>query len=178
MCGDKGLPTLRYSPQSGSPPHVRGKVPGIREGLERVGITPACAGKRVALPVGGSALEDHPRTCGEKAFVTRTQAPKLGSPPHVRGKERWSAHRALPLGITPAYAGKSGWASPAACMATDYPRMCGEKVVVMDAMASSRGSPPHVRGKVSQFVDLLCGDGITPAYAGKSARAAMLGNKV
>ena len=117
MCGEKGLPTLRYSPQSGSPPHVRGKVPGIREGLERVGITPACAGKRVALPVGGSALEDHPRTCGEKAFVTRTQAPKLGS-------------------------------------------------------------PPHVRGKVSQFVDLLCGDGITPAYAGKSARAAMLGNKV
>ena len=96
----------------------------------------------------------------------------------MRGKGQVSVFLWVFVGITPAYAGKSGWASPAACMATDYPRMCGEKVVVMDAMASSRGSPPHVRGKVSQFVDLLCGDGITPAYAGKSARAAMLGNKV
>ena len=87
MCGEKGLPTLRYSPQSGSPPHVRGKVPGIREGLERVGITPACAGKRVALPVGGSALEDHPRMCGEKGAGIKLSIAPMGSPPHMRGKD-------------------------------------------------------------------------------------------
>ena len=178
MCGEKFRAYAKVWKEWGSPPHVRGKEWHCLWAVPLLRITPAHAGKRRSSHGHRRRSWDHPRVCGEKFPSKLLSVVILGSPPHVRGKERWSAHRALPLGITPAYAGKSGWASPAACMATDYPRMCGEKVVVMDAMASSRGSPPHVRGKVSQFVDLLCGDGITPAYAGKSARAAMLGNKV
>ena len=49
----------------------------------------------------------------------------------------------------------------------DHPRICGEKSLLVCRFALSRGSPPHMRGKV--FLRALCEDfaGITPAYAGK-----------
>ena len=30
------------------------------------GITPACAGKRVAVALAHDCIKDHPRVCGEK----------------------------------------------------------------------------------------------------------------
>ena len=47
MCGEKCHSRLSAASALGSPPHVRGKVPSICENLERMGITPACAGKRL-----------------------------------------------------------------------------------------------------------------------------------
>ena len=50
----------------GSPPLARGKVLEVTKILQKDGITPACAGKRLflqgKLPVSG----DHPRLRGEK----------------------------------------------------------------------------------------------------------------
>ena len=70
-------------------------------------ITPAYAGKRSGATEKQIAHKDHPRLCGEKFFRRRQKFARLGSPPPMRGKERFgvtfnSAHR-----ITPAYAGKS-----------------------------------------------------------------------
>ena len=96
----------------------------------------------------------------------------------MRGKGFLDFSHEVLEGITPAYAGKSKSAQGPADSCEDHPRTCGEKIYSVRDNVAEQGSPPHVRGKVSQFVDLLCGDGITPAYAGKSARAAMLGNKV
>ena len=50
-----------------------------------------------------------------------------GSPPHVRGKVRYSSPIPFDMRITPACAGKSMGESGTADAARDHPRMCGEK---------------------------------------------------
>ena len=92
----------------GSPPHGRGKV--VRSGVHRCcrGITPAWAGKSshpyyITLPRG-----DHPRVGGEKPFSKSPLFRRSGSPPRGRGKGKGTRFDALRIGITPAWAGKSG----------------------------------------------------------------------
>ena len=47
MCGEKGLNPVLAAYNGGSPPHVRGKVPPACCFCPALGITPACAGKRL-----------------------------------------------------------------------------------------------------------------------------------
>ena len=54
--------------------------------------------------------------------------------------------------------------------------MCGEKPHPHGMIFFSLGSPPHVRGKADRLRGLQAGTGITPACAGKSAAAQVLGN--
>ena len=148
MCGEKGLPTLRYSPQSGSPPHVRGKG-GIQQRLFAVvGITPACAGKRLLPPSDDTREWDHPRICGEKSASLFWFVLFWGSPPHMRGKEDERGHENVEVRITPACAGKSTSTPSSTTRGRDHPRMCGEKKIMACYKPLIRGSPPHVRGKV------------------------------
>ena len=65
---------------------MRGKVPSICKGLERVGITPAHAGKSGNGWGFGGDGGDHPRVCGEKPMWRIKKLTELGSPPRVRGK--------------------------------------------------------------------------------------------
>ena len=153
MCGEKEL--AQYVPVQyvGSPPHVRGKVPSICENLERMGITPACAGKSRIRAGRGAAFgdhpppayagkskirrkgrwqhRDHPRVCGEKTQIGQVVHPDWGSPPRMRGKEVGVSGDGLQLGITPAYAGKSPTAKQRGILRRDHPRVCGEKPVSM-----------------------------------------------
>ena len=46
VCGEKFKPFCLRQLCQGSPPRMRGKAPRIREDLERMGITPAYAGRR------------------------------------------------------------------------------------------------------------------------------------
>ena len=66
MCGEKDLLFWPLSGLKGSPPHVRGNGTGILQNLQRVGIAPACAGKRGRRRKGAVNGRDHPRMCGEK----------------------------------------------------------------------------------------------------------------
>ena len=70
-------------------------------------ITPAYAGKSVALHLHIGFRRDHPRLCGEKTCSVSCSKAGEGSPPPMRGK-----------GI--------GGTKPTATM-TDHPRLCGEK---------------------------------------------------
>ena len=65
--------------------------------------------------------------CGEKLRKTALSVRELGSPPHVREKECINGAGKLPIGITPACAGKSPWALRRPGGRRDHPRMCGEK---------------------------------------------------
>ena len=86
---------------------MRGKVSQILLFLFSSWITPAHAGKR-PVPDGLSRdLEDHPRTCGEKAEDIKARNIEQGSPPHMRGKELLEKLLQLMKRITPAHAGKS-----------------------------------------------------------------------
>ena len=190
MCGEKEL--AQYVPVQyvGSPPHVRGKVPSICENLERMGITPACAGKSRIRAGRGAAFgdhpppayagkskirrkgrwqhRDHPRVCGEKTQIGQVVHPDWGSPPRMRGKEVGVSGDGLQLGITPAYAGKSSPGLSDMHANGDHPRMCGEKARTLIVEDEPQGSPPHVRGKAVFVCSVVRYDGITPACAGKS----------
>ena len=85
----------------------------------------------------------------------------------MRGKASSSISSFMTTGITPAYAGKSTRTATASVLRRDHPRLCGEKKNQHWFLTNATGSPPPMRGKVSECVQLLFRCGITPAYAGK-----------
>ena len=149
---------------------MRGKEVKTLLNFNRVGITPACAGKRCAVPRLRFAVRDYPRVCGEKAILYTREAALTGSPPRMRGKafHRFWHHRGQ--GITPAYAGKRPTQRHGRRYSRDHPRVCGEKNGICRAKVPHLGSPPRMRGKVFVIFPVQTGKGIIPAYAGKSAR--------
>ena len=107
VCGEKRTLPAAVVVQLGSPPRMRGKVPGHGFLRGDRGITPAYAGKSSYLLDYYGKSKDHPRVCGEKTTEPFADVASWGSPPRMRGKafsepNIWSLH-----GITPAYAGKS-----------------------------------------------------------------------
>ena len=86
VCGEKPVYGGHFCPVLGSPPRVRGKVEDGQKGLDRLRITPACAGKRQLILEISFLNRDHPRVCGEKPKCSFPVECLLGSPPRVRGK--------------------------------------------------------------------------------------------
>ena len=148
---------------------MRGKVRSEAPFSSRARITPAYAGKSVFRVRLLLVTEDHPRLCGEKSFFSSSVFIFLGSPPPMRGKACVRGGLLLKNGITPAYAGKSHNKRHPEKGGRDHPRLCGEKFSIHAFSFSSMGSPPPMRGKVYDWDIKTLADGITPAYAGKSA---------
>ena len=153
----------------GSPPRMRGKVLLSPFAPVSHGITPAYAGKRFIIHICFLAVKDHPRVCGEKRFTDYGRKTKPGSPPRMRGKVNNVRFRQAHPRITPAYAGKRSRRNRVQAGTKDHPRVCGEKLGFPDRLAAFQGSPPRMRGKAPRYPRYHSTDGITPAYAGKSA---------
>ena len=148
VCGEKSTAPGRRSGKTGSPPRMRGKVPGVPPPYCGSGITPAYAGKSLGAARVAGTGQDHPRVCGEKAVAIIWWYSCTGSPPRMRGKEIAD----LPSGGA----------------ALDHPRVCGEKRIRMIQKFLRRGSPPRMRGKAFPFCPRSFCSRITPPYAGKS----------
>ena len=86
----------------------------------------------------------------------------------MRGKVHRHAISIHGIGITPAYAGKSGSGRCHALWRGDHPRACGEKAELIEHICDYWGLPPRMRGKGVVHVFVTEKFGITPAYAGKS----------
>ena len=86
---------------------MRGKV--VHQTLGKIydRITPAYAGKSCGVADAVLTYRDHPRLCGEKVHKYDVLHAVQGSPPPMRGKEKYGLHPQKGGGITPAYAGKS-----------------------------------------------------------------------
>ena len=123
---------------------------------------------RPARPTAFCWNQNCPRICGEKFTTVSALVNWWGSPPHMRGKELLTERYAIEDGITPAYAGKSRIGCSGSTGSKDHPRICGEKSKFGTWLKCASGSPPRMRGKELHVGILLCGIGITPAYAGKS----------
>ena len=65
-CGEEQLPANQTPGSRGSPPRVRGRVPGQISQLVDGGITPARAGKSRPGKAFSAPRMDHPRACGEE----------------------------------------------------------------------------------------------------------------
>ena len=154
----------------GSPPRVRGK--GFRRLHDPVdvGITPACAGKRVSMVLISLLFWDHPRVCGEKSMPRAFASCTMGSPPRARGKAECRFGMGQPRGITPACAGKSAFNQYRRALRQDHPRVCGEKTPYKILHDEIIGSPPRVRGKDGITSAYPLAVRITPACAGKSGQ--------
>ena len=127
VCGEKRWRRTWQRCAGGSPPRVRGKAHHLLNDISHVGITPACAGKRLYDIRRTILTEDHPRVCGEKIQQNLDVDFSQGSPPRVRGKVNVYYMSVDGNGITPACAGKSWenviyWDTD-----RDHPRVCGEK---------------------------------------------------
>ena len=111
-CGEnKNVLSASYS-KAGSPPQVRGKLNGVNGALDSGRITPAGAGKTGDRKNFASSARDHPRRCGENILYLCREREILGSPPQVRGKQTARGSIPFEIRITPAGAGKTGYAEP------------------------------------------------------------------
>ena len=106
VCGEKKRTVADNVAPQGSPPRMRGKASLAQIEECNDGITPAYAGKRKASGRHQHCGEDHPRVCGEKKRTVADNVAPQGSPPRMRGKERYFVWQEDGTGITPAYAGK------------------------------------------------------------------------
>ena len=66
LCGEKKRQQGRAEIRVGSPPPMRGKDGVKQYTADRVGITPAYAGKSRGVGSTTVSCKDHPRLCGEK----------------------------------------------------------------------------------------------------------------
>ena len=169
MGGEKFQKPIDMLQDMGSPPRGRGKVLEFALVFRWCRITPAWAGKSCFAPASQCALRDHPRVGGEKTSRKKPKPAKPGSPPRGRGKGNRHAGSFSDVGITPAWAGKSGAGVPGLATLQDHPRVGGEKIHSFPPVRCRWGSPPRGRGKVSPRHLAVPPGGITPAWAGKSS---------
>ena len=107
--------------------------------------------------------------CGEKSEAIALSLTVQGSPPRMRGKVLDTVIEHAFDGITPAYAGKSVRTCAVQSRDRDHPRVCGEKLRIVEVGRVKEGSPPPMRGKESRRQIGIKIGGITPACAGKSS---------
>ena len=107
LCGEKAKKARQTPEDRGSPPPMRGKEFRMLYAYGNSRITPAYAGKRLERVPLIPSRQDHPRLCGEKRPLHRIRGIPPGSPPPMRGKVPSVGTCKTPVGITPAYAGKS-----------------------------------------------------------------------
>ena len=146
MRGEYCLCPLQRWVCGGSPPHARG-IPLYQSKLcLSSGITPACAGNPLCLPLNRLPFRDHPRMRGEYRNVHPCAPGATGSPPHARGVPSVTLTRLYLPGITPACAGNTGDDVGRGLRERDHPRMRGEYCLLRSPLLQSQGSPPHARG--------------------------------
>ena len=146
--GEKLVQVFRNPTRTGSPPRGRGKASSCVEFSSARRITPAWAGKSYSGMHFAHLARDHPRGGGEK---------------HSNLKPNKQRPR-----ITPAWAGKSRPGFRLMQAKGDHPRVGGEKIFPSGVLYRLSGSPPRGRGKDVGGRVRIFGEGITPAWAGKS----------
>ena len=149
---------------------MRGKLRNFSLNFILTRITPACAGKTVAIILSGTAFADHPRVCGENRCKVGGGCTCGGSPPRVRGKLLNHLYHCHIVRITPACAGKTQLCRLCPAPFSDHPRVCGENARKERMALYCVGSPPRVRGKRCADCPLRRPRRITPACAGKTLR--------
>ena len=87
VCGEKSETPSSRRTGWGSPPRMRGKGQSLPRDHPQSGITPAYAGKSVAITCRAWNPRDHPRVCGEKLPLPGPGWWPWGSPPRMRGKD-------------------------------------------------------------------------------------------
>ena len=112
VCGENSLSRFskRYFP--GSSPRMRGKRRYAPIVSVRGRLIPAYAGKTLRGDGLTFSQWAHPRVCGENKGTSASAYLNEGSSPRMRGKLRGPRSLCWPVGLIPAYAGKTQTADP------------------------------------------------------------------
>ena len=152
----------------GSPPLARGRLPLSLIDVERVRLTPACAGKTKSNCEAVRYPQAHPRLRGEDCSASSTAFGDVGSPPLARGRLGLSLDETNVMGLTPACAGKTEHHHQSAPFFRAHPRLRGEDEPLTGSAQSELGSPPLARGRLLHGGIPQLNPGLTPACAGKT----------
>ena len=156
----------------GSSPHTRGTHETSRMSAPCPGIIPAYAGNTPRPKGRRPRAGDHPRIRGEHHAQRFVSCSGMGSSPHTRGTHDLLIESRARPGIIPAYAGNTpGWSPKPGCK-RDHPRIRGEHSTTSARITPATGSSPHTRGTLGHGLGDAVLDGIIPAYAGNTWRAA------
>ena len=132
------------------------------------GLTPACAGTSTKTSTSCQTARAHPRVRGDVAPLEITQLAGRGSPPRARGRQLVGAGALRDHGLTPACAGTSRTAPPAANFGRAHPRVRGDVDFCDGCGFGDEGSPPRARGRLGRDRVADRAAGLTPACAGTS----------
>ena len=168
VCGEHPIATSVRSITLGSSPRMRGTHRPRKQGHVQPGIIPAYAGNTGWPYVLMKAGRDHPRVCGEHAWIDSGYDNRVGSSPRMRGTRLIVVYAALPYGIIPAYAGNTNFPTFMAVNNGDHPRVCGEHRPPEPDEDDSWGSSPRMRGTHTAIDYPKSAHRIIPAYAGNT----------
>ena len=149
--GEHPLTFICASHRDGSSPHTRGARLRLVTHPGRRIIIPAYAGSTVHPGRWSPAPADHPRIRGEHGDRRRVSLGRQVSSPHTRGARIHAAARRWP---------------------SDHPRIRGEHRQEGRRQGLVWGSSPHTRGALAASLAVESTEGIIPAYAGSTLRAA------
>ena len=133
-------------------------------------IIPAHAGNTPPRPTPPHTTWNHPRACGEHAYLLLLVLILMGSSPRMRGTHQCGEHYESQLGIIPAHAGNTLPTCRLLPIIRDHPRACGEHSSSVGADAPSPGSSPRMRGTPFGCLWKFSHPGIIPAHAGNTSR--------
>ncbi len=168
VCGEHGHVGRGEPCQRGSPPRLRGAPRNARRWLSQSRITPAFAGSTLSRWALRRSAPDHPRVCGEHAYISTWRELPPGSPPRLRGALVDERSEAGAIRITPAFAGSTHPGIEVFTPTKDHPRVCGEHLGGRVGALSMSGSPPRLRGARQLAMTGQRQLGITPAFAGST----------
>ena len=168
-CGEHVSVCMAMFWGAGSSPRMRGApFPGSRVSA-CIGIIPADAGSTHPGDQNVQISQDHPRGCGEHAWMGTGRWRLPGSSPRMRGAPHLLLPAASGAGIIPADAGSTATPSICSPLHQDHPRGCGEHLITPHDIRSWRGSSPRMRGARHPILDCRLSTRIIPADAGSTS---------
>ena len=171
-CGEHVPLELKPADLQGSSPRLRGTRPKTYPRRRFFGIIPALAGNTGCDGFRVVPFWDHPRACGEHIDVMRSQEPRGGSSPRLRGTRCPVSPAAACPRIIPALAGNTVVEGTGLWLRWDHPRACGEHVGSVVHRVEHLGSSPRLRGTHFRPRSASGRCGIIPALAGNTTSAA------
>ena len=170
--GGAARPARRSSPGVGITPACAGSSPHVIT-IDNVsdGSARACAGSSSLGRSTRSATTDHPRVRGEQPVPHRAGRLQRSSPPRAGSRIAQMVMRSS-WGITPRMRGEQGrWGAATFVIPGSPPRALGAGDIG-GTPSHGFGSLPHAREAGPVDDHEAGGEGITPAFAGRSTKAA------
>ena len=152
----------------GSSPRGRGKRKPRAPQRAIQGLIPAWAGKTRLVSTWPEKAVAHPRVGGENLNAVAGGNKETGSSPRGRGKPVVGGHGDLRPGLIPAWAGKTTACGRSTRPGKAHPRVGGENSFVGHRLVDCFGSYPRGRGKRTSLAAGARGQGLIPAWAGKT----------